>query len=138
MYCEMVWLRTRKIILLHVFSIKTVSVHSYLFSHIATVPAKLRAGMVSTSQLESSQPASCSTELAHLWNWSPGGSDDKASVYNAGDRFDPCVGKSPWRRKWQSTPVLLPGKSHGQRSLVGPSPWGRKELDKTEQLHFMM
>ena len=33
----------------------------------------------------------------------------------------------PWRRKWQSTPVLLPGKSHGQRSLVGYSPWGRKE-----------
>ena len=34
------------------------------------------------------------------------------------------------------TPVLLPGKSHGQRSLVGCSPWGRKELDTTEQLHF--
>ena len=41
-----------------------------------------------------------------------------------------------WRRKWQSTPVLLPGKSHGQRSLVGYSPWGRKESDTTEQLHF--
>ena len=41
--------------------------------------------------------------------------------------FDPWVGKIPWRRKWQSTPVLLPGKSHGQRSLVGYSPWGRKE-----------
>ena len=42
----------------------------------------------------------------------------------------------PWRRKWQSTPVLLPGKSHGQRCLVGYSPWGRKESDTTEQLHF--
>ena len=42
----------------------------------------------------------------------------------------------PWRRKWQSTPVLLPGKSHGQRSLVGYSPWGRKESDMTERLHF--
>ena len=41
-----------------------------------------------------------------------------------------------WRRKWQSTPVLLPGKSHGQRSLVGYSPWDRKELDTTERLHF--
>ena len=41
-----------------------------------------------------------------------------------------------WRRKWQSTPVLLPGKSHGQRSLVGYSPWGRKESDTTERLHF--
>ena len=36
-----------------------------------------------------------------------------------------------WRRKWQPTPVLLPGKSHGQRSLVGCSPWGREELDMT-------
>ena len=50
--------------------------------------------------------------------------------------FDPCVGKIPWRRKWQSTPVLLPGKSHGQRSLVGCSPWGCKESDTTERLHF--
>ena len=41
-----------------------------------------------------------------------------------------------WRRKWQSTPVLLPGKSQGQRSLVGYSPWGRKESDTTERLHF--
>ena len=40
--------------------------------------------------------------------------------------FDPWVRKIPWRRKWQSTPVLLPGKSHGQRSLVGYSPWGHK------------
>jgi len=39
-------------------------------------------------------------------------------------------------QKCQSTPGLLPGKSHGQRSLVGYSPWGRKELDTTERLHF--
>ena len=38
--------------------------------------------------------------------------------------------------KWQPTPVLLPGESHGRRSLVGYSPWGRKELDMTERLHF--
>ena len=38
------------------------------------------------------------------------------------------------RRQWHSTSVLLPGKSHGWRSLVGCSPWGRKELDMTEQL----
>ena len=42
----------------------------------------------------------------------------------------------PWRRRWHSTPVLLPGKSHGWRSLVGCSPWGRKESDTTERLHF--
>ena len=41
-----------------------------------------------------------------------------------------------WRRQWQPTPVLLPGKSHGQRSLVGCSPWGHKESDRTERLHF--
>ena len=41
-----------------------------------------------------------------------------------------------WRRKWQPTPVLLPGESHGGRGLVGYSPWGHKELDTTERLHF--
>ena len=45
--------------------------------------------------------------------------------------FDPWVGKIPWRRKWQSTPVLLPGKYHCQRSLVGCSPWGCKESEIT-------
>ena len=39
-----------------------------------------------------------------------------------------------WRRKWQPTPVVLPGESHGQRSLVGYSPWGLKESDTTERL----
>ena len=48
----------------------------------------------------------------------------------------PWVGKIPWRRKWQSTPVFLPGEFHGLRSLVGYSPWGCKELDATEQLTF--
>ena len=41
-----------------------------------------------------------------------------------------------WSRQWHPTPVLFPGKSHGQRSLVGCSPWGREELDTTERLHF--
>ena len=48
--------------------------------------------------------------------------------------FDPWNGKFPWRRKRQPTPVILPGKSHGQRSLVGYSPWGHKKLDMTEWL----
>ena len=42
--------------------------------------------------------------------------------------------EDPWRRKWQPTPVLLPGESHSQRNLAGYSPWGHKELDMTEQL----
>ena len=53
-------------------------------------------------------------------------------------RFDPWVRKIPWRKKLQSTPELLPGKSHGQRSLVGYSPWGRKDLDTTEQLSISL
>ena len=47
-------------------------------------------------------------------------------------RFNPWVGKIPWSRKWQPTPVFLPGKAHGLRSQVGYSPWGCKVLDMTE------
>ena len=50
--------------------------------------------------------------------------------------FNPWGGKIPWRRKWQPTPVFLPGKSHGWRSLVGYSSRGCKESDTTERLHF--
>ena len=46
--------------------------------------------------------------------------------------FDPWVGNIPWRRKWQPTPVFLSGNFHGQRSLVGYSQWGCKELDTTK------
>ena len=46
--------------------------------------------------------------------------------------FGPWVGKIPWRRKWQPTPVFLPGESHGQWSLAGYTLWGRKESDVTE------
>ena len=49
-------------------------------------------------------------------------------------RFDPWVRKIPWRRKWQPTPVFLPGESHGQRSLAGSSPWGRKESTRLNSL----
>ena len=55
---------------------------------------------------------------------------------NAGDARDsgsiPGLGRSPWRRKWQPTPVFLPGESHGQGSLVGYSPWRHKESDMAE------
>ena len=46
--------------------------------------------------------------------------------------FDPWVGEIPWRRKWQLVLVLLPGKSHGQRTLADYSPWGHKQLNRTE------
>ena len=57
------------------------------------------------------------------------------SCQKAEPRFEP---RSNWfrRRQWQPTLVLLPGKFHGWRSLVGCSPWGREESDTTEQLHF--
>ena len=67
----------------------------------------------------------------------PGGSANKESAcqWRRCGRicgFDPWVWKIPWRGKWQPTPVFLPGKSQGQRSLVGYSPGGPKELDTTE------
>ena len=52
-------------------------------------------------------------------------------------RFDPQVGKIPWRRAWQLTPVFLPGKSHGQRSLAGCSPWGCIESDVMSDFHLL-
>ena len=48
--------------------------------------------------------------------------------------FNPWTGKIPWKRKWQPIPIFLPGKFHGQRSLVDYGPQGHKELDKTEEL----
>ena len=63
----------------------------------------------------------------------PGGSDDKRiRLQRKRPGFDPWVGKIPWRRASLPTPVFLPGESPGQRSLVGYSPWGRKESDTTE------
>ena len=53
-------------------------------------------------------------------------------------RFDPWVGKIPWRRDWQPTPVFLPGEFHRQRSLAGYSPWGRRESDTTGRLSTHM
>ena len=47
-----------------------------------------------------------------------------------------CLAGESWRRQWHPTPALLPGKSHGQRSLVGCRPWCHEESDRTERLHF--
>ena len=67
----------------------------------------------------------------------PGGSEVKMSAWNAGDLgLIPGSGRSPGEWKWQPTPVLLPGESHGGRSLVGYSPWGCKESDTTELPHY--
>ena len=70
----------------------------------------------------------------------PGGSEVKVSACVCPQRgrpgFDPWVRKIPWRKKRQPTPIFLPGESHGRSSLGGYSPWGRKESDSTERLHF--
>ena len=50
----------------------------------------------------------------------------ESACQRRGCGFDPWVRKIPWRRKWQPTPVFMPGKSHGQKSLEGYSPWGHK------------
>ena len=66
----------------------------------------------------------------------PDGSNGKASACSCRrPGIHPWVGKIPWRRQWQPTPVLLPGKSHVRRSLVGYSPWGHKVSGTTERLH---
>ena len=64
----------------------------------------------------------------------PGSSNGKESACNAEDQVQSLVGKIPWRRERLLTPVFLPGKFHGQRSLVGYSPWGRRESNTTERL----
>ena len=53
-------------------------------------------------------------------------------------RFNPSVGKIPWRRKWQCTPLFLSGKFHGHRSLMDYSPWGGKESDTTEHTQLVI
>ena len=67
---------------------------------------------------------------------SNGGFPGSSVVKNKPDKqemqFRSRVGKIPWRRKWQPTPIFLLRKSHGQRSLEGYSPWSHKELDTTE------
>ena len=62
----------------------------------------------------------------------PGGSDGNVSACSAGDLGSIPDWEDTLERKWQPTPVLLPGKFHGLRSLVGYSPWGYKESDMTE------
>ena len=74
----------------------------------------------------------CQITLKHSKRF-PGGSDSKRiCLQHRRIRFDPWVGKIPWRRAWQPTPLFLPGEFRGQRSLKGHSPWGRKEPDTTE------
>ena len=71
----------------------------------------------------------------HLYKGFPGLSSKESTCQCRTLRFDPWVRKIPWRKKWQPTPVFLPGESRGQRSLAGCSPRDCKESDTTEQLN---
>ena len=71
------------------------------------------------------------SKIAELVNTRGTGSKEPAGQRRRYKRCGFEVGKIPWRRKWHPTPVSLPGKSHGQRSLVGDSLWGHKEPDTT-------
>ena len=82
-----------------------------------TPPSNLPSAMLTTSHHCSPAGGSVAWQL---WTWS----------------FWIDLSWNPRRRQWHPTPVLLPGKSHGRRSLVDCSPWGRTELDTTERLHF--
>ena len=77
----------------------------------------------------------------YLWLGLPRGHSNKESAClcrrHRRHGFDHWVRKIPWRRKWWPSPIFLPGKSHGQRNLVGYSPCGRKELDTTER-HLLL
>ena len=71
----------------------------------------------------------------------PGGTVLKNAPANAGDERDAALipgWRDPWSRKWQPTPVFLPGTLHGQSSLAGYSPWGYEESDMTELLSMHM
>ena len=63
--------------------------------------------------------------VAQSWTWL---SDKESTCQLMKRTLDPWVGKISWRRKWQLVPIFLPGKSHGQRSLAGYSPWGGKRI----------
>ena len=68
---------------------------------------------------------------SHLLKGFPADSDGKESICNAGD-VGSILEKIPWTREWLPTPVLWPGEFHAEKTLVGCSPWGLKELDMIE------
>ena len=70
-----------------------------------------------------------------IWsNWWLSGKESACQCWKR--RFNPWVGKIPWKGKWQPTPVFLPGQFHGQKSLAGYSSWGHRDVDTTQRLTF--
>ena len=97
-----------------------------------SIPAVVNLSMCGTST------PSCTRSTRTELGLKPFCKSDKESACQCRNcrrwEFNPWGRKIPWRRKWQPTPVLLPGESHGQRSLSGYSPRGCKESDTTERL----
>jgi len=107
--------------------------YPFRHSYIQNVFISTQSGLGTTLDVESD--VACLHGAYRPRRGFPGGSDGKESACNGGDPgFTPGLGRSPRRREWLPTPVFLPGESLGQRSLVGYSPWGRKELNTTERL----
>ena len=112
----------------------TIYLPTFTYSHIQPVVADFKAKVIFKKMLGKQRDGTkvklvsphhsqqINWVLALLSNWwdFPGGSVNNPPANNAGDAgFDPWVGNILWRRAWQPTPVFLPGKSHGQRSLAG-------------------
>ena len=107
-----------------------------------TTPSRILAQRISWTeepgriQSMGSQESDMTYWLDHHNGSSPGGATVKEPACQCRRckrcRFKPWVGKIPWWRAWQPTWVFLPRESHGQRKLVGYSPWGHKELDTTK------
>ena len=85
----------------------------------------------SRTRLKQLSSSSSSIQLFGLPRWFCGEESACQCSRHGRYRFDPWVGNNPWRRKWESTPVSLPGKFHGQRNLEGYTPWGHR-LDTPE------
>ena len=91
----------------------------------------------SISSLNSPLPCNIYSQVLEIRTWGLprwlSGKSPPANAGDTGDGFDHWVGKIPWRKVWEPSPVFLPGQSHGQRSLAGHSPCGRKEsVDQKE------
>ena len=88
--------------------------------------------MLNRSQLLYTPSIKSKLDITYMWEDFPGGAvvknppGDRIRWRHKRHRFDPWVGKIPWRKKWQSVPVFLPGKSHGQRSLKVYNPWDQR------------
>ena len=105
-------------------------------THSSILPGESHGQKVIVHGISESDMTEQLTTMATKARGFPGGASDKVPAYQHRRHkrlgFHPWVRKIVWRRAWQPTPVFLPGESHGQRSLVGYSPWGHKESNMTK------